>query len=624
MAPSLTNVRRDAAERPRLGMSFDVSPDNLYREAEGAIAFRKRHTDLSQELIRAMAANRYRSDWQTDEDRHENHAFEWIVNMVPNLVYTNPAVDLKSTTLPDDDRAVLAARAGMNSWIKAVDLAGILTEIATDLQFDFGVGLISLAPTPGPSSSAALYSDNEAGEPPSLRPMLHRLSPRRFFCDPQCTGPRQARYMGHIWIDDLERLLAAKLPDGTPKYDREAIEAMAVDERVDDLLKETGQTVGGDRVTRRQLVGYEMFIPETGMIYTIAASGPTHSGNARVVKYLRKPRRYRGPQTGPYVLFGLYGVPDQIYPLPPLAVVHDLMEEINAHAGQASEDAGAAKQLIVTDGDPKLVNTITSAANGTVIAIPQFSGRAQAFQIGGPQKTNLDYIALLRDRLDRITGLTDSVRGSITGATAEEIHTTQANRNLRIRFAQSRFRSSVIECLRVVLYHLWNNPNVRFPVRSVDETTGDAMVGEFQGGPDPTSQQEQPSVDSLSIEIEPYTMEAVDQAVLQARMQRAGDLIFNVSQVMVAQPWMRWRKIIDDQFETLNIKGGGARYIDFDMLSRAQQLANPVLFGLVDPMAAGTQAPEEPRPKRSTPGSQASTDARASQAARQPAHSTKK
>mgnify|MGYP000913249793 CR=1 FL=1 len=566
-------------------MALDVSPQNLWDESESAIRHREAHTNLSASLIKAMAGPRYREDWTPDTEQHENHAFEWVTNMVPNLVYSNPAVDLKSDEAPPDHPAVEATRTGLNTWIQAVNYAEVLIEIAVDLQFDFGVMLTTLDQVPSPDGSAYQFADTPAAtmpQPPALRPMAYRLSPRRFFMDPQATSRRHPRYLGHDSIEDKSNLLDAKKLDGSPKYDARAIESLAADDGVDDAIRKAGGTVRNDRVTRNQLVVREIYVPETGMIYTLAATGPTGGGDGPTAKFIREPRPYVGPRTGPYTLFGIHLVPDQLYPLSPLAVSHDLVEEINAHAGQASDDAGAAKKLIVVDGDPKSVKELITANNGTVLAIKGFTGSLAQVDIGGPQKTNIDYIQFLRERLDRITGITDAVQGNITGATAEEIHTAQANRNVRIRHAQSRFRASVVEALRIVLFHLWHNPLVRFPVSVTDPDTGEVQIGEFQGGPGPDG--DPLTYEALHVEIEPYTLEAVDQATLQMRMEKAVMSVAGSAQNMVMQPWVKWKALVDDQFETMNIKGGGSRYIDWNMLSMAQQMANPMLFGIVPPM----------------------------------------
>jgi hypothetical protein len=567
-------------------MALDVSAQNLWDESESAITFREKHTDLSESMIKAFAGPRFRTDWTPDSEQHENHAFEWVTNMVPNLVFTNPQVEIKSDELEPEHPVLKATEAGLNAWIRAVNLADVLDEVAVDLQFDFGVLLITLESVPSPDGSAYQFSDMPSAlmpQPPYLRPRCYRLSPRRFFMDPQATSRRHPRYMGHDSIEDKQALIDAKKLDGEARYDEAAIKSLAADDMVDDALNKLGQHPGTHRVTRNQIVVREIYVPETGMIYTLAASGPTAGSDTKPeAKFIRKPRPYVGPVTGPYVLFGLHIIPDQLYPLPPLAPVNDLMEEINAHSGQASEDAGAAKKLIVTDGDPKLTKAITSEASGTVVSIPQFSGRAQAVEIGGVSQGTMDYIQFLRDRLDRISGITDAVSGNITGATAEEIHTAQANRNVRIRKAQSRFRSCVVDALRVVLFHLWHNPRVVFPVQITDEKTGQAFVGEFRGGPGPDG--DPLSYEALRVEIEPYSMEAVDQAVLQMRMEKAVVQVMGSAQNMVMQPWIRWRQLVDDQFEVLNIKGGGGRYINWDMLTMAQQMSNPMLFGLVPPM----------------------------------------
>lgn len=565
---------------------LDVSPSNLRQEVEAAVRLCKDHTDVSARLIRQYAGGRnYRNSWDPEVKGgvvFENHAFEWCASFIPNLVDQNPAIDIEIDGVDSSDPSIAAMRDGMNSWIKAIDLASTLHEIALDLQFDFGVALVTLEVVPGYEAGADLYKDERAGLPPPLRPKLHRISPRRFFIDPQASTKRHARFIGHTWIEDKDDLLAAKNQDGTPKFNREVIESLGSDADVDAIRKTEMKRVG-DRIDRNQVVGHEVYVPETGMIYTIG-----YVDGAQTSKYLREPRKYEGPQTGPYVLFGLHIVPDQVYPLPPLAVTADDVLEINAHAKQISEDAGTAKRLIVTDGSKDVTDAITMALNGSVVGIPGFTdGRAKQFEFGGAQPANVEYLQFLRDRLDRKSGLTETARGNITNATAEEVATAQQNRNVRVRFARNMFRQGVIELLRIVAWHLWHSAEVEFE-------TG---TGTFVGGAAPG--QERTNFESLRITIEPYSMEAVDEAVLQKRINDAAGMLLSNAQLMVAAPFINWQNVINDAYEALNIKGGGARYVDFQVLGAMQRMANPALFMAIesgqDPLALMMGAQQGPQ-----------------------------
>lgn len=568
--------------------------EHLWQEIVEAVNLNDLHTSMQEELIRRYAGASYRSDWADDAgDDHENHEYEWITNTIPTLVDSNPRVQLSHPEVPPDDPRISGSQAALNAWITAVNLAETLTELAIDMQFGFAVGMVTLERVPGYDAGPDTMRDERAGKARGLWPVINRLAPRRFFVDPQASRYKAARFMGHIWIEDVEKLKARKGKNGKPLFDAAQLEALGSEHGVDDALERLGMGHAIGRVERGQVAGYELYAPETGMIYTLSwYPGTDKKGQTA---FLRPPRRFHGPRSGPYVMLGVSLVPDQIYPLSPLAVTQSLVDEINAHAGQASDDAGCAKQGVVVDGQPEVVRAITTFANASVIAIPNFSGKMQTFKVGGANPENLNYLSLLRERLDRRTGLTEQVRGTTTNATAEEVSRIGAARNLRVRMMQNRFRAGVIELLRVAMDYLWHRAEVRFkfhlpesPEQAQEAGPPRVQLAEYQGGPDEDGQML--AFDPLTITIEPYSMELVDQATLQRNIALTTEMVVNEAEQMVTKPWLRWQEIYADRFNALNVPNAARRYIDFDMLAKAQRLANPVLFGLVPPEMAAAAA----------------------------------
>lgn len=555
-------------------------PIKVLDEVKAAITFRQDHTKLSEDLIARYATKRFRSGFGRNPGT-QNYEFEWVTNMVPNLVHQNPAFGVDMPGVPDDHPAVLALKMGLNGWAQQTHLSTQLREIAVDLQFNFGVALVTLETIGDYNAGTPIDGDlaAAANSAPPVRPRLHRISPRRFFCDPQAMGRRQGRFFGHVWIEDREDLLNAKLPSGKAKFDKAEVEKLSDDAGVKQLLMELGIPTG-QLLERNQVVGFEVYVPERGMIYTLAAN----ANNAAT--FLRKPRRYLGPATGPYVLFGLHIVPDQVYPLPPLAVTASLVDEINAHAMQVSADAGSAKRLIAVDADPKVQQTITTAANGTVVCVPGLAGKVFPLELGGPQAANLNYIAMLREAADRTLGHSESVRGNITGATAREVDNVQANRNRRVVYSRGEFQADVARAATIAAYHMWHNAHVRFPLTYTDPTTGEKEFKEFRGG---ATEDERRMFGGMMIRVEPMSMEAVDEQMQQARVEKLTADIAAMMPAMVQEPWGKWKAIIDDRGESLGIKAAYDRYVDGDMLKAAQMLNNPGLFFGPDgmPMVGG-------------------------------------
>ena len=569
---------------------FTDDPIKLFEHVTSAIRFRKKHTDQSARRIARYTTGAYRADFG-EANSTQNYEFEWVTNTVPNLVHQNPRFNVKIDGLDQEDQRLSAIQLGLNAWVEQTNLAAVLRDVAIDAQFDFGVVLVTLEAIADADPGSPIDRDMLAGALPALRPRAHRVSPRRFFIDEQATSIRTARFIGHIFIEDREDLVNAKLPSGRPKYDAESLTQLGGDAEVQSLFDELGiPTKGGPQ--RDQVVGWEIYIPERGMIYTLAATG----GGAKA-KFLREPRKYRGPAWGPYTVFGMHTVPDQPIPLAPLAVSEGMVNEIAAHSRQISEDAGAAKRLIVVDGDPKLMQAIISAANGSVIGVPNFDKRMLQVEIAGPLPANLQHVQMLREAADRTIGLTDTVRGNITGATAEEINTAQANRNKRVLMARNEFQACVAQVARTVASHMWHNPRVRFPFTYADRTTGKQHSGTFQGG---STKSEAALFDHLQVMIEPMSMEATDEAVLQARMEKMTGDVLAIAQAAVQMPWIKVERWVNDRGEALNIKDAAERYIDLAMLEMARQAQNPMLYGAGGMAGVGVGGGMLPGPVQTT------------------------
>lgn len=574
-------------------LDFNSNPDYARQEIEGAIRFRQLWTDNSADLIRRVAGHDFRTDWQDGEDMHENFHHEYIVNFVPNMVDTNPGVEVQSAMLPEDDAGVIAMQQGLQGWVHRRDLASVLVEIANDCCYDFGVGMVMLEDVPGYEDDADDDSDRwdaqvtmNQGRP--MWPALKRISPRRFFKDPLSLD---SRFMGHTWLRDKEDLLTAKNPDGSPKFDKDAINALTVDAGVDELIKATQGDFGNANFppSRKQVVGYEWYCPETGLLYTMGYT-PTSNGDGRHA-FLRKPRPFVGIRRGPYVTFGINIIPDQMYPLSPLAVTASLVREMEAHSGQASDDAGTAKRLVLIDSNSKdLQNQITTSANGSVVAVPGFNGTFAQAEFGGAQPANLEHIQNLKERWERMTGINDTIRGNITGATATETNLAQQSSDVRTRFARRMFQACVVKVLENAAYLMHESNSVRFFVKVVDPVSGMTVPKLFVGGPQPGM--EFMRFDDLMFKIQPYSMEYVDESVKQRRMQMAGELVLNTLPAALQFPFFKVKEYLDDAFNALNIPDAGRRYIDYQLLDqmRGMAMANQQAQTLADTSGAMAQA----------------------------------
>jgi hypothetical protein len=525
-------------------------------------------------MIRKYAGKNYREGWLVPSDTYENHAFEYITNMIPAWSYENPAVEVKSRTPGLMDQVVEAMQQALNSWVREVQISKVMRDVAVDTCFAWGVAAITMEQVPG---------HEDEPEPP-MWPVVRRVLPTRFFLDPYATSVREARYMGHVWVKHRKDLEEAIDPDtGLPLFNKEVLDEMGNDEGIRDINEaELRQdALSGMYLAKGMVVGYEVWVRETNTIYTLGYGRDNKDG-----KNLREPRPFVGcPKHGPYHVIGIYTVPGQAYPLSPLAVTADMVQELDAHAGQMKQQAGSAKRLIVVDSNVT-ADKISMTADGNVIVVPGYKA-ADTIEFDGPAKANLDYSLILRDRLDRISGLSDLVRGQVDGdATATESQLASQYANVRTRYAQSIFRESVSDILENAAYVMYTDPRVAFYM-SIETPAGPQTVA-YSGGPWPG--QDLARFEHLKLSIDPYSMEWVNEGVKQRQMAEVFDrvLLVGAQAPQLMMNGLDVSRMLDDLGETVNMKGLGKRYLNPAMVQQAAMMQ--VAAQATATQAAGAEA----------------------------------
>lgn len=531
----------------------------MYDEIDAAIKLRDKHIRPVQQLIRKYAGKNYRDGWLTPQDTYENHAFEYITNMIPAWSYDNPACEVTTRVPGLMDEVVEAIKLALNQWVKEVQISKTLRSVAVDTCFAWGVCAVTLENVPGHQDEV----------PPPMWPAAHRILPTRFFIDPYATSLQDSRYMGHVWVRDKAELLAAVDEEtGMPLFNAAALEEISPDEGMAALnARELRQdTLSGLYLARNMVVGYEVWDRNTNMIYTLGYGRST----SKQGQFLRAPREFVGcPKHGPYHVFGIYSVPGQPYPLSPLQVTADLVDEIDAHAGQMKSQAASAKRLIITDTN-QTADKITMSPDGTVITVPGFS-KAETLEFDGPAKANLEYSAMLLGRLDRQSGLSDLVRGNVTGdPTATEASLASTYANIRTRYAQSVFREAVSDVLENAAYIMYTNPRVAFFMAI--ETPMGPQTAAYSGGQWPG--QEIARFEHLQIKIDPYSMEWVNEGLRQAQMAEVFDRVVNVG---MAAPQLMLNglnvvELLNDLGETINVKNMGEKYLNPALTQQAAMM----------------------------------------------------
>ena len=558
-------------------MTLKTDAANLFDEIQSAERLRDAVLEHYDDMKESYHGPFYAQHKDGGDYAPENHYYEYLSLMVPRLIYDNPRVSVKTRRSGTQSLTAEAIRHGVNRWVRDVNLRKTMVRVATDMLFNFGVTMVSQQPNGG------LLPATQAKEAPvPYWPQVLRVPQRMFFIDPKAKHASEARFMGHRWIRDKEDLIEEAKANKDAGWSLDAIESLTTG-------TESHEELEAD-VDRNEVEAYEIWIPEVdaddspgqsegfhGTIYTLALN--YNGGYEPKPEFIRKPRPYYGPRWGPYTLFGVYTVPDQVYPLSPLVAVEGQIQDLNAQANAARIAAENYKKLIFVDKtDPRLEQRLKDSK--TDFVIPVSGVERQRFvqaEIGGMTATQLSYIELAKERLDRNSGIHDAQRGSVTGrGTATEVSVAAESSQLRVAFLKQQFSDAITSVLKTVSWYMYHDDRVVFPLGGeAEEAMGVKDPWLVGGDYDPESGA---SFDDLELEIEPYSMERTSEGVLQKKTMELMGLITQFAPAMPQMPWVNWGELIKRLGEGLNIPDAD-KLIDVEMAYAM----------------AGAEAPEQPQ-----------------------------
>ena len=530
----------------------------------------------------------------------ENHEFTMVSAHAAQVVYENPRVRASTKLVGSQADVAQAIEHGLNRWCRDVDLRKPLQKVFVDMYFNWGVLMVTQNPDEdrGPVDGAGV--DNQPGI--AWKPKVARISQRRFGWDPYAIELQDSRYFFHKWVADKADLIQRAKDSPQEGWNLEALEGMSTGEGTSDLGRPKAE------IDRGEIVLYEIWVPEHelprddkawdgideeerkafhGTIHTIAW-GRAVSGED-VADAVRAPRPYYGPSTGPYTVFGCYGVPDQVAPLGPLTAMKGQVDEVNRHVKAMSVSASRRKRLAFVDAlDSNMLELVKAAPDGSVIPVAKFEqGKIAEVEIGGITEQQIASVNILRERLDRNSGMNDATRGSVTGTgTATENQIADAANTARMAYIKQQFNDATIEVLRKAAWYLYHDDRTVFPLGN---DAAQAMGLQPEVGPDGMPVAPEPwfaggrndpqggyTFDDLELDIEPYSMERTSEAVQQRRMQEAVLVATQIAPLIPQLPYVRWKKLLDLIGDTINVPDL-SEMVDFNA---AAQVAGIMLDGM--------------------------------------------
>lgn len=536
--------------------------------------------------LRQMRAGYASPDFaNTAEADYENVAFSMVSLLQPMTAFGYPVHDLTSTRGPDLWGYVEGFRIGLDRVCRDIEIPDIYEAVGLDAMFGWGVAMVSREPLPGD------WEPGTDGRIPH-RPAVYRIAPERFVLDHKSLTMRESRYMGHKWGIDKDDLLdLAETEDG---WNYETIKALvdACDKPRQYSVDDTAD-YGPDRET---VYLYDVWVPETGELYTIPAPESLGSetdviGGGAALKhatkgYVRDPREYYGPRSGPYVVFGQYMVPSSPWPLASLVANMEQARALNERVRKQVTLARTRRRFTVIKGDPDFAAEIENAPDRTVFTRSAYDNtQLSEVQVGGVDPGEMEAIIFERDLLYRNLGLTEEMRGLNSSDTATSSAYANNAAASRLQGIQAKMKRGYGSISRKMLEFMIQDDEMAIPL-------GDAGIDAF-GMPNMWivgDEENDLRIEDFELSINVGSSQRQNEAVMLQRFVELVALQGNISQLSKTSPewdYITLWQMACRKYEMREMEG----LLDPDKLEAVQAIA---LAGQMAP--SGSQGkPSEPQ-----------------------------
>lgn len=537
----------------------------------------------------------------TDSYAPENTYFEYLSAMVPRLVFKNPRVRVNSRRVGPQQDVADAVRHGLNRIVRDQHLDVILRDLAVDMLFSWGVAIVKEKPREG----VVLAEDDPIYPANPTWPVVERVPQHKFFFDSEAYDMESARFRGHEWREDKDDLIQRAKDNPDEGWNLEEIEELATDSEEKDQYHH-GERHGshdGAKTAREQVHCYDVWFPEIelddspgknkgfyGTIYTIAVRSANTTGGliydqygdkvpltAKMAGFIRKPRPFYGPRTGPYTIFGCYYVPDSVYPLSPLVAAEGQIMDLNEQVTAATRAMRRYKKMIVVPS-ASAAKKIVDSPDAYVVQAPFEMGKMQVdeVEIGGHADRQLEHMQITKERVDRVLGMDETMRGNVRGGATATEHTL-ANESAMARMSEIKesFTKAAVNLLESMAHYMYYSDTVVFPMGDevleaydIKSEEGQSIQPWYRGGD--TEAGSGYTFYDLELEIEPYSMERTSEGLVQQRAIQRHELVTGSLEYMERFPDFPWKQHFKDMGDSLNQPNMDA-LIPEEMLTRLSE-----------------------------------------------------
>lgn len=272
-------------------------------------------------------------------------------------------------------------------------------------------------------------------------PFVDLISSDNHFMDMSAKHYKDIQYEGDdYWmdVDDARKLFNAKIePDSHTNLGDQG------NEQASSISVDDGASVYKDRVYLR-----DVYLRRENRMVTY---GVTSQQLYRVIEW-------DGPEHSPYHYLGFSDVPDNLLPLPPVALWRDLHELGNNLFRRLGRQAEAKKDVAAfAGGNEESVEALKKASDGEGI---RYNGaKPEIISLGGIDSPTLAFYLQTRDLFSYFAGNLDSLGGlSKMSDTVGQDKLMSEAANVRMQFMSDKVMEFARGIFRALAWYEWTDP----------------------------------------------------------------------------------------------------------------------------------------------------------------------
>ena len=283
------------------------------------------------------------------------------------------------------------------------------------------------------------------------KPFAKRVSLDNWVHDVTATSFEECQFMGDRYvrlIDDVVRIYGEEAAEKVI----ERKNASDGNEKAKDVTERDGFAQDEYRPT---CYLWDVWLPRERKVITCSDSGDPGDPFGEILAEIN----WEGPKHGPYRILRFSTVPDNLMPLPPVALWRDLHELANVLFRKLGRQAQREKSLLCYQkGAEKDADRIKNADDGEVIPVdsPERSGEKRW---GGISQQTLASLIHVKDLFSYLAGNLDVLGG--LGPQSETLGQDQllsASASQRIQKMQKKVTIWVVGIIRDLGFYLWTDP----------------------------------------------------------------------------------------------------------------------------------------------------------------------